>query len=217
MNFWISFHCTLLLTCYRRDGLLYWHFSPHAIMHLLYVFALSPKVFSDHSQPHHDHLLPWQLSHRTNRPPLSLSLSFSFTSCLSSAGLHFLCRDSYSPISHCHHLLKFFNRGFHFLRLLNLFFTLLSFFPLLFLFMRYLQLWENQSHFLLLASPASTVTASGRVPLQQTWRGHSSVSARFFGGFSNLPDLRLEQFGQALYAVCVKVKNFKVFCEPQWR
>lgn len=102
------------------------------------VCTFFPKVFSDHSQPHHDHLLPWQLSHRTNRPPLSLSLSFSFTSCLSSAGLHFLCRDSYSPISHCHH--------FNFLTEDSTFFVYLIFFlPSLVSFLCFFCSWDTFS------------------------------------------------------------------------
>lgn len=47
------------------------------------ISPLLPKVVCDHSQPHHDHLLPWQLSHRTNRPPLPLSIFFFLSLTLS--------------------------------------------------------------------------------------------------------------------------------------
>lgn len=81
MNFWISFHCTLLLTCYRRDGLLYWHFSPHAIMHLLYVFALSfqkssliiPNLIM--ITCYHDNSLIGPIAHLSLFLSLSLSLA----------------------------------------------------------------------------------------------------------------------------------------------
>lgn len=161
---------------------------------------------------YHDNSLIGPIAHLS----LFLSLSLSLAVFLLLVSIFFVVTPTH-PSATAITYFNFLTEDSTFFVYLIFFFTLLSFFPLLFLFMRYLQLWENQSHFLLLASPASTVPASGRVPLQQTWRGHSSVSARFFGGFSNLPDLRLEQFGQALYAVCVKVKNFKVFCEPQWR
>lgn len=45
-----------------------------SIIHQIFAFSFQKSV-SDHFQPHHDHLLPWRLFHRTNRPPLSFSLS----------------------------------------------------------------------------------------------------------------------------------------------
>lgn len=188
-------------------------------MHLLYVFALSfqkssliiPNLIM--ITCYHDNSLIGPIAHLS----LFLSLSLSLAVFLLLVSIFFVVTPTHPSATAITYFNFLTEDSTFFVYFIFFFYPPLSFFPLLFSFMRYLQLWENQTHFLLLASQASTVTASGRVPLQQTWRGHSSLSARFFGGFSNLPDLSLEQFGQALCAVCAKVKNFKVFCKPQWR
>lgn len=73
------------------------HFTSSGILYQLHESVLSyQKSFLVNFQPHHDHLLPWQLSHRTDRPPLSflLSLALSLFLCCSPLSLSWL------PLTH---------------------------------------------------------------------------------------------------------------------
>lgn len=69
----------------------------------------------------------------------------------------------------------------------------------------------------LLLSPAITVTASGREPLQQIQRGQSTISARLFGGFSNPPPLAWSSLDRPRMQYVLRSGTSKSSGETQWQ